>query len=56
MNYYNEIDPLKAEVLREAIKHGAIAPGDVDERSVSDVRAGDVHRKLPLDSNKPISV
>ena len=42
MNYYNEIDPLKAEVLREAIKHGAIAPGDVDERSISDVRGFDL--------------
>lgn len=35
--YYNEIDPLKAEVLRVAIKAGAIAPGDVDERSIADI-------------------
>jgi C-5 cytosine-specific DNA methylase len=35
--YYNEIDPLKAEIIREAIKAGAIAPGDVDERSIVDV-------------------
>ena len=35
--YYNEIDPFKAEVLREAIKAGAIAPGDVDERSIADI-------------------
>ena len=40
--YYNEIDPLKAEVLREAIKVGAIAPGDVDERSIANVRPGDI--------------
>lgn len=37
--YYNEIDPLKAEILRETIKAGAIAPGDVDERSIADIRA-----------------
>jgi hypothetical protein len=30
--YYSENDPFKAEVLREAIKDGAIAPGEVDER------------------------
>ena len=36
--YYNEIDPFKAEVLREAVEAGAIAPGDVDERSIADVR------------------
>ena len=40
--YYNEIDPLKAEIMREAIKDGAIAPGDVDERSITDVRAADL--------------
>jgi hypothetical protein len=36
--YYNEIDPMKAETIREAIKAGAIAPGDVDERSIADVQ------------------
>jgi DNA (cytosine-5)-methyltransferase 1 len=40
--YYNEIDPLKAETLREAIKAGAIAPGDVDERSIADVEPADL--------------
>ena len=40
--YYNEHDPLKAEVLREAIKAKAIAPGDVDERSICDVRGSDL--------------
>lgn len=40
--YYNEIDPLKAEVLREAIKADAIAPGDVDERSIADVKPDDL--------------
>ncbi len=40
--YYNEIDPFKAEVLREAVEAGAIAPGDVDERSIRDVRPEDL--------------
>jgi hypothetical protein len=40
--YYNEIDPFKAEVIREAIKAGAIAPGDVDERSIADVKAAEL--------------
>lgn len=40
--YYNEIDPLKAEVLREAIKANAIAPGDVDERSITDVEPNEL--------------
>jgi DNA (cytosine-5)-methyltransferase 1 len=38
--YYNEHDPKKAAWLRELIRAGAIAPGDVvDERSIVDVRA-----------------
>jgi len=36
--YYNEIDKDKAEWLRELIKSGVIAPGDVDERSIKDVK------------------
>ena len=40
--YYNEIDPFKAEVIREAIKAGVIAPGYVDERSIADVKATDL--------------
>jgi DNA (cytosine-5)-methyltransferase 1 len=35
--YYNEIDPKAAATLRQLIKHGYIAPGDVDERSIEDV-------------------
>lgn len=38
MNYYNEIDPKAAAWLRELIKHGHIARGVVDERSIVDVR------------------
>ena len=35
--YYNENDPHCAEWLRNLIKAGEIAPGDVDERDVRDV-------------------
>jgi len=35
--YYNEIDPNAAEWLRQLIKMGQIASGDVDERSIEDV-------------------
>ena len=37
--YYNEIDPFAAAWLRELIKAGHIAPGEVDERSIEDVAA-----------------
>ncbi len=40
--YYNENDPYAAAWLRNLISGGLISPGDVDERSVSDVRAGDL--------------
>jgi DNA (cytosine-5)-methyltransferase 1 len=40
--YYNEIDPYAAQWLRNLIKAGHIAPGDVDERSIVDVGPGDV--------------
>lgn len=40
--YYNEIDKGKAEWLRELIRMGMIAPGDVDTRSIKDVRADDL--------------
>jgi DNA (cytosine-5)-methyltransferase 1 len=40
--YYNEIDPFAAEWLRELIKAGHIAPGDVDERSIEDVTPSDL--------------
>jgi len=36
--YYNEFDPGAAAWLRELIKRGLIADGDVDERSIEDVR------------------
>jgi DNA (cytosine-5)-methyltransferase 1 len=40
--YYNEIDPYAAQWLRNLISEGLIAPGDVDERSILDVRADDL--------------
>ena len=40
--YYNEIDPFAAAWLRELIKAGHIAPGDVDERSIEDVTPDDL--------------
>ena len=35
--YYNEYDPFAAAWLRELIRAGHIAPGEVDERSIEDV-------------------
>lgn len=42
MNYYNEFDPKAAAWLRELIVEGLIPPGDVDERSITDVTADDL--------------
>src|SRR5690606_28497452 len=40
--YYNEHDPFAAAWLRNLIAAGLIAPGDVDERSIVDVRPADL--------------
>lgn len=40
--YYNENDPYAAQWLRNLISAGHIAVGDVDERSIVDVRADDL--------------
>lgn len=40
--YYNEFNPEAAAQLRNLIKRGLIADGDVDERSIIDVRADDL--------------
>lgn len=40
--YYNEFDPKAAAWLRELIKAGLIAPGDVDERSITEVSPSDL--------------
>lgn len=42
MNYYNEFDPNAAAWLRELIAMKAIPDGEVDERSITDVSAGDL--------------
>lgn len=36
--YYNEIDPIAAQWLRNLIAAGHIAPGDVDERDIRDIQ------------------
>lgn len=40
--YYNEIDAYAAQWLRNLIAAGHIAPGDVDERSITEVRPDDL--------------
>ena len=40
--YYNEIDPFAAAWLRNLIAAGHIAPGEVDERSIVEVRPDDL--------------
>ena len=42
MNYYNEIDPYAAQWLRNLIDAGHIAPGIVDQRSITDVKPADL--------------
>lgn len=40
--YYNEHDPFAADWLRELIADNLIAPGEVDERSIEDVKPDDL--------------
>lgn len=40
--YYNEIEPFAAQWLRNLIAAGHIAPGDVDERSIADVKPDEI--------------
>jgi len=40
--YYNEFKPEAAHMLRQLIKDGLIAPGDVDDRSITEVKADDI--------------
>lgn len=40
--YYNEFDPKAAAWLRQLIKNGMIADGEVDERSIIEVQANDI--------------
>lgn len=43
MNYYNENDPRAAAWLRELIKANLIPKGEVDTRSITEVRSSDLH-------------
>lgn len=40
--YYNEIDPYAAQWIRNLIDAGLVTPGDVDTRSIEDVRPNDL--------------
>lgn len=40
--YYNEIDPYAAAWLRNLVDAGHVAPGRVDERSITDLKPADV--------------
>ena len=42
LGYYNEHDPFAAAWLRELIKAGLIAPGEVDERSIEEIQPSDL--------------
>jgi DNA (cytosine-5)-methyltransferase 1 len=41
-SYYNDNDPYAADWLRSLIAEGLIPPGDVDERSIADVKGSDL--------------
>jgi len=43
-HYYNEFDPAMAAWLRELIRQGLIPSGDVDERSITEVKADEVRK------------
>jgi len=40
--YYNEFEPAAAHVLRQLIRDGVIAPGEVDSRSIKEVQPDDL--------------
>ena len=40
--YYNEFNPKAAAWLRQLIKNGNITPGEVDERSITEVKPSDI--------------
>lgn len=42
VNYYNEHDPRAAAWIRELIAAGEIPPGDVDERSITEVKPHEI--------------
>ena len=41
-SFYNEIEPYAAQWLRNLIKRGLIADGEVDTRSIVDLRPSDL--------------
>lgn len=41
--FYNEIDPFAAQMLRNLIAAGLIAPGVVDERSIEDIKPEELY-------------
>lgn len=44
MNYYNENDPVAAAWLRELIRQNLIPRGDVDDRSITEVKSHEITR------------
>lgn len=40
--YYNDVDPVVCSWLRELMQEGVIPEGDIDERSIAEVKAADV--------------
>ena len=42
MNYYNEFEPFASKWLKQLIVDGLIPPGDVDDRSIADVKSSDL--------------
>ena len=44
MNYYNEIDPFAAQWLRNLIEAGLISKGEVDTRSIEDVKPNELEK------------
>lgn len=44
VNFYNEIDPKAAAWLRQLIADGLIPPGDVDERSITEIKPHELSR------------
>ena len=46
--YYNDNDPRAADWLRELIRDGHIADGEVDDRSIEDVQPDATSQRTPL--------
>jgi len=42
LNYYNEFEPFASKWLKQLIVDGLIPPGDVDDRSIADVKSSDL--------------